>query len=244
MRWKLALAGLTTITIAVACDDDGDGAGGSPTVESGVPPAKTIDSLTDAEGARLCDAYAAAAARVVTPAQACTLAGLLFSETPADCQQFAQLCRQNPQAFESGDDGGDDPEMDDCPFRAAEDRAKCTASIDEIETCFNATLANARTLVSGLSCSNAGGGDSITERLGAAFGGTDLESLEEVPAECATVQVKCPELFRNAEPAPGGPDAGPGGADDAGAPDVGAPDAAPPADAAPSDAGPTADAGA
>ncbi|MCB9537417.1 MAG: hypothetical protein H6704_14280 [Myxococcales bacterium] len=236
MRWKLALAGLTTITLVVACDDDGDSAGGSPTVESGVPPAKTIDSLTDAEGAQLCDAYAAAASRVVTPAQACTLAGLLFAETPADCQQFAQLCRQNPDALGGGDDGGDDPEMDDCPFRAAADREKCTASIDEIETCFNATLANARTLVSGLSCSNAGGGESISDRLGAAFGGTDIESLEEVPSECATVQAKCPELFRNAEPAPGGPDAGPGGGDDdMGAPaaDMGVPepDAAPAADA-------------
>ncbi len=242
MRWKLALAGLTTITIAVACDDDGDSAGGSPTVESGVPPAKTIDSLTDAEGAKLCDAYAAAASRVVTPAQACTLAGLLFAETPSDCEQFAQLCRQDPGAFNDGGDGGDDPEMDDCPFRTADDRAKCTASIDEIETCFNATLANARALVSGLSCSSAGGGDSISDRLSAAFGGTDLDSLEEVPSECASVQVKCPELFRNAQPAPGGADAGPGGADDAGAPDAGAPaaDAGTPA----ADAGaPAADAG-
>jgi hypothetical protein len=238
MRWKLALAGLTTITIAVACDDDGDSAGGSPTVESGVPPAKTIDSLSDAEGAKLCDAYAAAAARVVTPAQACTLAGLLFSETPADCQQFAQICRQNPDAFNDDGDDGEDPEMDDCPFRSAEERQKCTASIDEIETCFNASLANARALISGLSCSNAGGGESLTDRLGAALGGTDLESLEEVPSECATVQVKCPELFRNAQPAPGGPDAGPGGADDAGASDAAA------TDADPADAATVADAGA
>ncbi len=229
-RWIVLLTAVP-LALAAACDDDDDSGGGSTDVNSGIAAGETVDSLDDGDGERLCTAIERASAHVVDASTACTLAGLLFSSTPDECRQFEQLCRSAAEQPVEPDDGSEGT----CPFADPAQRAACTATVEEIEGCIEASLQMTRAVLSALDCSQASGEGGL---LGAVSGGGGLgglESLETLPTECVGVQQKCPNLFRDG--VGGAVDMGPGPDPEA---DAGAPQpdgAAPAPDGAADDAG-------
>jgi hypothetical protein len=125
-----------TLACTLACILAACGDGGGP-VDSGLPPEKTVMELTTDEADKLCRANVEHLASQNTAAElkewSCVLAGQMFamkaSNTPAECEQFAQLCRDGAGEEAGNEEGGGDT----CSLGF--ELTTCTATIADVEAC-------------------------------------------------------------------------------------------------------------
>jgi hypothetical protein len=178
-RFGHALAAAVFV-LSVGCGDDGDGGGGS-----GVDSSKTGDELSDAEATKLCESTESKGADIeLDDMQFCVIGVTVQSMDKATCEQTVmQACADDDGGDgDTTDDNTDEDDDDDCAD-AKGDLEGCTATVGEIEECFDALLDWANKL-DGISCDDAG---KVTQ-----------DSLA-IPEKCATVQQKCPKLLGDVE---------------------------------------------
>ncbi|MCG5052092.1 MAG: hypothetical protein KA712_03945 [Myxococcales bacterium] len=196
--WPLCLV----LLVPVACDDDdssdapsvdagggsggvgGTGTGGLGGIDTRLDKNKRVDQLSPDELAQACKDFqnwGADFEAALTP-KLCRVAGVLAAVgspgSPAanpgqSCQAAVAAC----EASATPDAGA--PTETDCT--APEN---CTATVGELETCLNDSLARADTFLSAFpSCA----------MLAAGTGSLPL-GLPQNPASCAPVEQKCPDL--------------------------------------------------
>lgn len=128
----LHILATTFASILAAC-----GGGGGGPVDSGLPPEKTVMELTVDEADTLCRANLDNLASQNTAAElkefACVLQGQIFAmaanNTPAECEKFAQMCRDGAGEEGSNEEGGND--MCSLGF----EQSTCTATVADVEAC-------------------------------------------------------------------------------------------------------------
>ena len=149
---------LSAILFTLACSLAACGGDSGGPVESGLPADKTGEDLTTDEAETLCTANAEHAASQNTAAElknfACVFAGLGFSaasdNTPAKCEEFAQMCRDGAGEDGGGDGGGEES----CALGF--ELESCSASIADIEACLTEKNEAAGDAIRQLSCDDAG----------------------------------------------------------------------------------------
>jgi hypothetical protein len=143
--------------LALGCGgDDSDGAGD---VTTGIAPSKLLADITPSEAAQACERLAAGFDRVFTRdllvRAICTLVGAATADTPAACATTRDMCIQ--EADQAGSDimmGVDMGEVDfDCEDGAV--LTECSATVGQLEACFNDTLDLVSATLEGLSCDDA-----------------------------------------------------------------------------------------
>ena len=183
MRLSTFFAGLAAVA-AVACggsDDGGKGSAGPGKVDSGVPASKPANELTDAEVQSLCKSLGEAASLAFDSGQG----------KQAMCGFSAYFLA----SFVPGDNQGEVCSMayDECLKQPAEvtqeecdkPSSSCTATIGEIETCYNDSLAQVQEMLNVLP-----GCDDVGTEYEEPATGNDAS-----PASCKVVQEKCPEAL-------------------------------------------------
>jgi hypothetical protein len=183
MRFSIILVGLAAVA-AVACggsDDEKPGSSAPGKVDSGIPASTPAGSLTDAQAADFCKSAAAAAATTFGSAEAkgalCGFTAYAFSSLGGDdaataCKTIYDECVKAP---------GETTE-DEC----MKPSAACTATVGELEACFNDSMAQFKQSLSSLpGCDDVG--KMVEEPM------TD----DSMPASCAVVEQKCPEALND-----------------------------------------------
>jgi hypothetical protein len=171
-------------SLAAGCGDDGDGGGGD--VTTGIAPNKLLSDVTEAEAQSACMRLQSGFERTfdedkLTEAL-CTITGVAFTDTTADCNMFKADCIQ--EASMSGTDAME--ELGEVEFTCDGESgfAECTGTVGQLETCFNDILDQFEALLNQFSCDDA-----------ATVGEDDLEGFgsmaDQLPASCEAVG--CPE---------------------------------------------------
>lgn len=180
MRFSMILVGLAAA--AVACGgsdgDDKPGAGSAPAkVDSGIPASTPAGTISDAEAADFCASVGAAVDATFGGAEVegamCGFTAYAFAALAggdaASCQAAYDECLKAPTET-----------MEKC----SKPSAACTATVGEIEACFNDSMVQVKQLLSALP-----GCDDV----GKMADGPMLEGAS--PASCEVVQQKCPEAL-------------------------------------------------
>ena len=111
----------------------------------------------------------------------CVLLAVAFTGgNAAACNQSLQECMSSSEVTPSTEDAS-------CDTERVQD---CTATVAEMEACYEEMIGKLDSLASRASCSTSM---------------ADLQSLEQKPASCRAVEAKCPNLFEDDEPAEGQP---------------------------------------
>jgi len=177
----LRFSPLVGILTALACGDDNNGTSSPPPpFESQEEGTQVVSALTPAEQTAFCtefvgyfDAHVSDAGLIKV---GCYFLGISFAQDAASCNELAKSCISSPDSEPSNKVDCDSGRL-----------ADCTATVQELETCYTDTVTALKGLASTISCS-------MTPE--------QLSSLEDKPASCALVETKCPKLFED-EPAQG-----------------------------------------
>ena len=209
---------LAVVLVAVvgfgACG--GDGGSGSPsTVDMGEDNV-VASSLTQAEAEAACQQVVAAEAAQVGESDAkqigCITMGIMMKVMGGGdaqaCQMTYDQCMQSDEVFEEDDSGqGDDPCKD-----VYEESKNCEATLGELETCYNARMAQGFAAMQQMKSLNCNSTDEDMQAM---------DNMDSIPEECKVIEEKCPELYQSTvlggdsggQPAPSGdfPNGMPGG---------------------------------
>jgi hypothetical protein len=143
--------------MALGCGgDDADGGGD---VTTGIAPSKLLSDITPSEAAQACERLGAGFDRVLTREvlvrSICTLVGAATADTPAACTTTRDMCVQ--EANQAGSDIMMGIEMGEVDFDCGDGASltECTATVGQLEACFNDTLDLVSATLEGLSCDDA-----------------------------------------------------------------------------------------
>ena len=187
MRFSILLAGLAAVT-AVACggsDDGGKGGSSAPgKVESGAPASTPATQLTDAQVKSFCDSASQAAAATLESGEArqamCGFSGYFVAslgaasgggDPAATCKMVYDECLKAPA----------ETTQSEC----TKPSSTCTATVGEIETCLNDSMAQLQQMLKTLPGCDDVGKDVQDPMLG----------MGETPPSCQVVEEKCPEVL-------------------------------------------------
>jgi hypothetical protein len=181
------LSRVTVLLCAVAVQQgcggsksDGEGGGGGSSIKSGLPPDKSVSGLTDAEAQKLCETEGRAA--VELSSTFCKFAA--FAEAISVGQDGQPSV--DTAACESGQaacaDAAEQPVVESCSGAQAD--PDCDITVQEYETCLNATIASAVQLFQAVSCDKAPTQDQ--------FQNFDPNAL---PSQCNGLDQRCPGAF-------------------------------------------------
>ncbi len=171
----------TTLCLVLACSLAACGGDDPGPVDSGLPADKSGKELTEAERETFCEAAAKNLEARVTEAErknaACVGLGIAFAAlgggTVAECEEFAQMCRDGAGEADGGNEGGEEP---DCSLSAA--LITCDAPTADIEACVTEQNEAAAAGIRDLSCAD----------------------IDKMPTEsvdgpaCAKIQATCPSV--------------------------------------------------
>jgi hypothetical protein len=164
------------------------GTGGPVDVDTGLPPAKTLGTITAAEAQSLCNSLTASAQNALSGDQlrrfTCTIsalpasirqsAGGMSEIDRAACEQMVTECLMEP------DDTTNDNDCENTQLSTSV--AGCQATVSELEACLNASLMQLRSLFDRFDC-----GTPVSElMMGGGF---------EEPAACGALDMKCPGVL-------------------------------------------------
>lgn len=169
--------------LASACGGDDEGSKGNPPadtgVKSGVPPEKTVNSLSEAEAKQVSASLAQAIQTSGLIEGMCTINGILAEQLGAavnqnvSCEQVAADCKAAPtEATESTLAVQDDPA----------ELAQCTVTVGELEDCMSATLTQLKQSFSGLNCDS-----NPQTALQSVSTATSVTACEKVNTTCPTL---------------------------------------------------------
>lgn len=165
MRVRSVVVAALCFGVLAACGDD----------EGGVPSNKKVSELTPAQWTSWCEANAGAFAKDVKQAS-CTMAGLSVKQSgQGTCEAARDACLAK------------DVEGIDCksaPVARDGGVGNCSATVGEMQKCYDDLVAAIRPVLSGLSCSS--------NLIDLASKLQSLGNLE--PASCKAVASKCPEF--------------------------------------------------
>ena len=190
LRNLTILLTLSLLLFAVACDR-----GGGSTI-AGIDKATQLDALTAEQADAYCGYLQETLSKKIDEDKmkraGCLFGGMMAAAFAGEQEGACQAAYDECMAQEAEDDDMDMSEF--CP--TAEDRASCTASIEEIAACLEATLDQAFGAFAGLAdltCDDLEteeGQAKMEEAMGAM---QQSDGMADVPA-CATVREKCPDL--------------------------------------------------
>lgn len=186
MKNLLRMSALAFLIPVAACGDDDNGGGGV-----NIPPPQPFESeqsndtqanaLTPAEQAAFCaEAFEYFNASIPPTAMKelnCTMTGFAFAAFGAGaCTELRADCLASDEEFTF-----DSYECDTAKL------ATCTATVNEIEACYTASVEALAQIAPLISCN-------MNEET--------LADFEDEPAACATVRTKCPDLFESEDDEP------------------------------------------
>jgi hypothetical protein len=182
----LSLNRMAVVALLTACgggDGSGDGDDGTAAGNggSGVAAAKTLLSLTTAEGEKVCDFYAQKRkASFSSEVQYCAAWGARGAESSAECQAEQQDCLENDDydfyVEDQPDCAGEQLEA----LFAFDIGGDCTATVGELEACINSDRSLLASFVKRASCS--------------APDTFDVYLFSKRTQACALMYEKCPRL--------------------------------------------------
>lgn len=177
---KLGWAGLVVLVAACGGDDKEATNNAAPAeVKSGVPPEKTVNSLSEAEAKQISASFAQGIQAAGLIDGMCTISGIIGEAFGAaagqavTCEQVAADCKAAPtEATESTIDVQDDPAQ----------LTQCTVTVGELEACMNAMLTQYKQSFAGLTCDT-----DLQVATESASGGTSVAACEKVNTTCPTL---------------------------------------------------------
>ena len=192
------IIGAAVCTLASCSDDGASGEGGNDNngaqgsnVSTGLPETKSLGDLTAEEAVQGCETLFSQAAEVFNQETVlnfyCTTLSLQFAQDAAGCNSSVEECLMQPDTADSAAALGLDFSNSDCET-SAEDLADCTATVGELEQCFNDMLAPLADAIAVFSCDLAGD----MEALQAASAGLEGGGA---PASCTALETTCPSVI-------------------------------------------------
>ncbi|HTV17346.1 MAG TPA: hypothetical protein VMG12_01705 [Polyangiaceae bacterium] len=179
----IALTALVGASVAAGCGDDKDDGGGD--VSTGIAPTKLLSDVTAEEAASACLRLQAGFERVFAEDKLirslCTLQGVAFADTTADCVTFRDDCIEEASMPDSSTaEMVDDVEGITCDGEGDAEISECTGTVGQLETCFNDTLDRFDALLNMYTCEDAA---SVEPEDLEGFG----DMVGEPPASCEAV---------------------------------------------------------
>jgi len=153
---RVSLSALFGAAVALGCGG-GDSDGGD--VSTGIAPSKLLADVTPSEAAQACERLEAGFSAVVSEdviiRTVCTLFGAASEDTPAACVTQRDTCIQ--QANQAGSETMMGVSMVSTDFECGDGASltACTATVGQLETCFNDTLDLVSAALGQVSCDDA-----------------------------------------------------------------------------------------
>ena len=162
---KSSLIALFVSSLSMAACGGGDGGG------SGVDGSKNLSTLSDAEIIEICEYSDSLINQAKSDELSCYVTGIFQASETEDCQTIADACITDIV-----------PEDSDCSTAPDDALPACAAevTVSEMETCISAQASQFNSI--SIDC------DTTPAEL------SEL-SEQPLPAACAPVEEKCPELF-------------------------------------------------
>jgi hypothetical protein len=196
---KCVLSGMG-LWLALACGGEGGSGGGDAgELDTGLPEETPLEDVTSEQYTAACEALRDRASSRLGPDKtvrgACEIFTGAFTNDPAECREGADDCvvqaNDGTHAFLSAE------ALDVTQFECvggANDRAGCTVTVGEFETCMNDRLLAFERLLSENTCNNAAMIDFVSAMNLANFASMDA------PASCAQLGAECPAVDPFAAP--------------------------------------------
>jgi hypothetical protein len=188
LRRTIVVAGCCA-GLAGACG----GGGGGSSVDTGLSETRLLSDVTPEEATNACEAIERSFTTRLSPETivraVCEMFGAVFTQNAADCRTMADTCVQDAENGD-GDISLDELRQDfDCETESVgDDLEGCSATVGDLEACFEDTISLMESTLTRFSCQDAG---TLTQ--------ADREAMEgfgdlEPPASCQVLSEQCPSF--------------------------------------------------